>query len=104
MSGIDDNNLRQIIIIITIIIKIIIKSIIITIMNVNPQRQMCLEENSRVAKSTKPDLNVFLNAVNNNIILIKKTMMIMMMKTTTTTLMMLKRCPATRKGTRLRSS
>ena len=61
-----------------------------------------MEENSRVAKSTKPDLNVFLNAVNNNIILIKKTKMILRMKTTT--LMMLKRCPATRKGTRLRSS
>jgi hypothetical protein len=27
------------------------------------QRQMCLEENSRVAKSTEPDLNLFLNAV-----------------------------------------
>lgn len=27
------------------------------------QRQMCLEENSRVAKSTEPDLDLFLNAV-----------------------------------------
>ena len=72
-----------------------------------------MEENSRVAKSTEPDLDLFLNAVsrknhdflrNRLMTIMMIMMMIMMMMITIMMAIMMKRFPATRKATRLRSN